>query len=224
MVMGQTVAILSCNLGDFDKPIEPVAQVLPAGIDSITYHCYTYADFPQIADLPPRFQYRIPKMFGWQMFPGYDIYIWLDGSMSFTRKDCVEWFMDQLGDKDMLVFKHPWRKSAQQESDHIEDHLQKGKPYITSRYKNGLHKEQLADIQLDTSYIDDELFTSTVFVYRNTRKVQTALLAWWSSTSRFFTVDQIVFPYVLRKYQLDLSVIKESQYKIPYITLVSEHK
>src|SRR3990167_3032462 len=108
------IAILSCNLGNFDKVIKPVDQELPDGIEQIDYHCFTDSDFPPITGLTPRLQYRIPKLFGWQMFPDYDYYIWLDGSMSFTREDSAKWYMGKLGNADMAVFKHPWRKTIQE--------------------------------------------------------------------------------------------------------------
>lgn len=218
------VAILSCILGDFDTPVDPVQQVFPYKSVECDFHRFTDADFPPIADLPPRFQYRIPKLFGWQMFPDYDVYIWLDGSMSFTREDCVDYFLSKLGDKDMVVFKHPYRNSAREEVDHIEDHLQKGKKYITSRYKNGLHKEQLKVMMEGNTYQDDELFASTVFVYRNNQRVHSALTNWWIQTSRYFTVDQIAMAYCLRQMGLSIEVIKDNQYKFKYLTLVSEHK
>jgi hypothetical protein len=213
------VAILTCILGDFDTPVDPVKQTW-----TVKFHRFTDADFPPITGLTPRLQYRIPKCFGWQMFPGYDIYIWLDGTFSFGLEDSVDWLMEQLGDNDMAVFKHPWRDTIKEESDHIEDHLRKGKPYITSRYKNGLHKEQLRFIQADPRYVDDKLFTSTVFVYRNTAKVQMALTDWWLMGSRYFTCDQLALPYVLRRNEIKVSVIPDNQYKTPYLTMVSKHK
>ena len=119
------VAILSANLGNFDTPIDPVKQDLPEGVE-IAFHRFTDEDFPPITGLTPRFQYRIPKMFGWQMFPGYDIYIWLDASMSLQRSDSVKWLLDQLGEADVAFFKHPWRKTIKEEVNHIEEYLKKG--------------------------------------------------------------------------------------------------
>lgn len=221
------VAILSAVLGNFDTLVDPVEQQVPdiAGEKvEVFFHRFTDEDFPPIADLPPRFQYRIPKMFGFDMFPGHDIYIWLDGTFSFDRPDAVEYFLRQLWDKDMVVFKHPWRNTAQEETDHIEEHLLKEKPYITARYKNGFHKEQMAEILKTPSYVDDELFTSTAFVYRNTSRVRAAFIEWWLQTSRFFTVDQIAMPYVLRKHGLQVTVIPDNQYKFKYLKIASEHK
>jgi len=217
------VCILSANLGSFDKVVEPVEQELPEGIESVSYHCFTDEDFPPITGLTPRLQYRIPKLFGWEMYPGYDIYLWLDGSVSLRRPDCLKWYVQQLGDGDMAFFKHPSRRNARQETAHIEEHLQRGKPYITTRYKNGLHKEQLAEILSDRDFKDDKLYASTVFIYRDSEKVRDALKLWWLHQSRYFTCDQIVLPYVLWKCNLKVNTFNEPIYKSGYISLVSKH-
>lgn len=216
------LAILTANLNSFDKVVEPVEQELPFGIESIAYHCFTDSDFPPITGLTPRLQYRIPKTFGWQMFPDYDYYIWLDGSLSFTKENCARWFMDYLGSADIAVFKHPWRKSIQEESDHIEEHLQAGKPYITSRYKNGLHKEQLEDIKLDTDYIDDHLYASTAFIYKDSEEVRDAMRLFWLHQSRYYTCDQLAFTYNLK--DLAVKIIDENPFKASHVTHVSKHK
>lgn len=216
------LAILSANLNSFDKVVKPVDQELPKGIDQIDYHCFTDSDFPPITGLTPRLQYRIPKCFGWQMFPECDYYIWLDGSMSFTKEDSVKWCIEQLGSADIAVFKHPWRDSIQEESDHIEDHLQQGKSYITSRYKNGLHKEQLKDIQSDTSYIDDHLYASTAFIYKDSEEVRDALRLWWLHQSRYYTCDQLAFTYALK--DLVVKVINENVFKSNHLEHASKHK
>lgn len=213
------VAILTAILGDFDTPVDPVQQKIDG---EVVFHRFTDKDFPPIASMDPRFQYRIPKMFGWEMFPGYDYYIWLDGSFSFDRWDSAQWFLDQIGDAEAAFFKHPWRNTAQEETDHIEEYLQKGDKYITPRYRNGLHKEQMAKILFDQGYIDDKLYTSTAFIYKNNAKVHQSFKTWWQHTSRYFTVDQIALPYVTRF--LKVNVINQNQYKCKYLKLVSEHK
>jgi hypothetical protein len=215
------LAILSANLNSFDKVVKPVDQLLPEGIDQVDYHCFTDSDFPPITGLTPRLQYRIPKCFGWQMFPDYDFYIWLDGAMTFTKEDSAKWFLDQLGNADMAVFKHPWRKSIEEEADHIEEHLKLEKPYITSRYKNGLHKEQLADIQLNENYEDDHLYASTAFIYRDNEEVRDALRMWWLHQSRYYTCDQLAFTYNLK--DLAVKVINENPFKASHMTHASKH-
>lgn len=217
------LAILSANLNNFDTVKPPVYQDLPPTIDRIDYHCYTDEDFPPITGLTPRLQYRIPKLFSWEMFPDYDYYIWLDGGCSFLRQDCATWYFSQLGDSDIAFFKHPSRRNIRQEVAHIEEHLQLGKPYITSRYKNGLHKEQLEHI-LATGYKDRTLYASTTFIYRNTEKVREFLRDWWWHQSRYFTCDQVPLPWLLEKHGLKVATFNEPIYKTGYMSLVSKHR
>jgi hypothetical protein len=213
------VAILSCILGDFDTPVDPVKQSVP-----VDFHRWTDENFPPITGLTPRLQYRIPKLFGWQMLPGYDHYIWLDGAWSFGREDSAQWYLDQLGGADIAFFKHPSRGSIKEEVDHIEDHLQKGKPYITSRYKNGLHKEALQAIRDEYEFFqDDRLYASTTFIYKNTKQVQDFLKDWWLWQSRYFTCDQVVLPYLLETHNLKVRVFDEYIYTNKYLKEVSRH-
>ena len=218
------MAILSANLANFDTPVDPIPQEKPKGIKEIYFHRYTDKDFPPIEGLTPRIQYRIPKLFGWEMMPGYDYYLWMDSSMSLIRPDAVKWFMDNLGKNDIALFKHPWRNSIQEETDHIEEKLQQKGRYITSRYKNGLHKEQLAACLADPGFKDKVLYTSTAFIYRNNKKVHEAMKLWWYHQSRYFTCDQIALPYVVYKSNLEVGVINENQYHSSYISMTSKHK
>jgi len=218
------IAILSANLGNFDTTVDPVEQDLPKGVSEIEFHRFADENFPPITGLTPRLQYRIPKLFGWQMFPGYDYYLWLDGSFSLGRADSASWFLDKCQGHDIVLFKHPWRNTMKKETDHIIAKLAENNSYITSRYKNGLHQEQLIECLADPNFEDKVLYTSTAFMYHNNERVQAAMKFWWYHQSRYFTCDQIVLPYVTFKHKLKVNMIKENQYKIDYLSLVSRHK
>ena len=213
------VAILTCILGDFDTPVDPVDQDIP-----VTFHRWTDDNFPPITGLTPRMQYRIPKYFGWEMLPEYDYYIWLDGSVTFLRPDCATWYLEQLDDGDIAFFKHPTRRNIRQEVAHIEEHLNLGKPYITARYKNGLHKEQLEVIQADPTFKDKSLWASTAFIYRNIPEVQKFMKEWWYWQSRYYTCDQVILPWLLWKHRLSVKTFDEPLYKSGYLSLVSHHQ
>lgn len=215
------VAILQANLGNFDKPIDPVTQDGIEGVE-ITFHRWTDDNFPPVTGLTPRLQYRIPKTHGWEMFPGYDYYIWLDGSVSLQRRDCVKYYLDQIGKGDICLFPHPNRSSVKEEVEHIEDHLKRNKPYITERYAGGRHREWL-DRQQATKYKDEVLYASTAFIYRNVPWVQDALRDWWYTGSLYFTCDQVQLPYILWDRKLDVRTFDEPIFKSGYISLVSHH-
>jgi hypothetical protein len=221
------VAVLTANLGSFDTGIPSKEQILPRDVEAIRYWEFTDTDFPPIEGLSPRLQYRIPKMFGFEMIPDYmykpDIIVWHDASMSFQREDSIAWLLEQLGDGDAAFFEHPWRSSIEEEVNHIEQKLQEGNKYITSRYKNGLHKEMYELIKKDYTYRDNWLFASTAFIYRNTPNIKRFMKDWFFYQARYYTCDQVHLPYVMYKNSLDINVINENVFKCPYISLVSKH-
>ena len=217
------IGILSANLGKFDEDIKSIKQDLPEGVE-VVFHKWTDENFPPITGLTPRFQYRIPKMFGWQMFPEQelfseiDIFIWLDGSMSLQHPDFIKWFLGQCTyDYDMLFFKHPERGTIKSEVKHIEEKLQKGSKYLTNRYKNGLHLDCYKEIMKDEDFVDNALFASTVFAYKNTEKVQEALRDWFFWQSRYYSCDQIPLPYILWKSNIKIKMINENVFDFKYL-------
>jgi len=219
------IAILSANLGNFDQTAkDPVKQDYPTGVEKIKFHRLTDNDFPPITGLTPRLQYRIPKLFGWQMFPGYDVYIWFDSSCSLQRSDCVQWYLQRLGNADMAFFRHPWRSTMKEEVEHIEKKLSEGNEYIVSRYQNGLHRDMLNEALANEGFRDEHLYASTAFVYRNTYRSREALKQWWFYQSRYFTCDQVALPYALYLSGAMVEKIPENLFKIGYLSLVSHHK
>lgn len=223
------VLILHINLGAFDSPVPPTDQELPDGINQVDYRCVTYDDFPQIADLPPRFQYRIAKLFAWQMFPGYDYYLHLDGEWTLKRPDSLKWYMDQLDDGDIALYAHPNRNSIKDEVEYIDDYdnrrkgTKKGQDYIINRYHNGLHKEQLADIQLDEDFVDDKLYASTILFYKDSERIRDAMRLWWLHQSRYYTCDQVALPYVLWKQEVVVKTLGEQIYKTGHMSKTGHH-
>lgn len=214
------IAILTANLGNFDTPVDPIEQNTS---HEVAFHRFTDDDFPPVTGLTPRLQYRIPKLFGWQMYPGYDAYIWLDGSMTFGRPDSLEWFVFQLGEADCAFFKHPVRKTIRHEVRHINEKLLYH-PYIITRYKNGLHNENLKEAMSDFTFKDRNLYASTVFMYRNTENVQDFMWKWWAYQSRYYSCDQVALPYAIHKSNIKVNKIMEDQYKTPFLQMASYHK
>lgn len=213
------IAILSANLNSFDKPIEPVEQNR-----SFTYHCFTDQDFPPITGLTPRLQYRIPKLFGWEMFQGYDTYMWLDGSVSFNRPDCLEWWLEELGDSDIAFIKHPDRHSIKEEADYIDRRIKKGNEYLINRYKNGQHQEQVQEAYKDQSFKDNSLYATTAFIYKNVPVVQQMMKDWWYYQSRYYTCDQVNLPVAIHKSGVKVKSIDANLFKCPYLSFLSKHK
>ena len=208
------VAVITANLGGFDPIFEYVKQ-------SVEYDFYRFTDEnfpPRKCAMTPRMQARIIKCFAWQMVPGYDVYIWVDGSCSLWHEDSVKWFIEQLGDADVAFFKHPDRDTIQQEADFLKKRMGKGSRYVLSRYDGELIDEQLAEIFSDGHYVDDRLIASTAFVYRNVPCVRDLLKEWWYHISRYHIIDQLALPYVLYHSACSVNIINEKYGEIPYLT------
>lgn len=210
------IAVITANLGGFEKPLKHPEQSVACDF----FH-FTDKNFPpRFNAMTSRLQARIPKMFGWQMVPGYDYYIWVDSSCVLTSADSIKLFLEQCKDADVVVFKHPNRGSIQEEADYLNYRLSINCPYITPRYKNELIDEQLAEIRADKSFEDNNLFASTGLIYRNNNKVRDMLKEWWYHTSRYHSIDQLSLPYVLAKSGCKLKIIPEKYSKSAYITYV----
>lgn len=204
------IAYLSANLGGFDQPVDPVAQELPDGME-LTFRRITDNEFPlRSKSMTPRLQARIVKMHTWQFLPGYDYYLWVDSSCTLPRPDSARWFLNQLGDNDIAVFKHPNRNTVQEEADYVKHRLSINCPYVTPRYENELIDEQLAEVDPD-----QELYASTAFIFRDSPAVREAMKNWWYHTSRYHSIDQLSFPFVLSG--LKVKVIPDSYTKCAYL-------
>jgi hypothetical protein len=208
------ICLLTANLGGFENVKEHVPQ-------SIEYdlHRFTDENFPpRSCTLTPRMQARLAKMFGWQMVPGYDIYIWVDSSCIFPHPDSLKWFIEQLDGYDLVTFKHPDRNTIKQEADYLNKRILMGCSYITPRYKNELTEAQLTEIFEDKDYVDDKLYASTVMVYRPSDQVRKMMKEWWYHTSRYHSDEQLSLPYVTRN--LKVRVIPERYSSMKYLTHV----
>lgn len=218
--MADRIAVITANLGGFD----PIHEYVPQSVDYDFYR-FTDENFPlRVCAMTPRLQARIVKCFAWQMVPGYEYYIWVDGSCSLWHEDSVKWFMEQLGIADVAFFKHPERDTIQQEADFVKKCLEKQSKYIVSRYYGELIDEQMAEIKSHNLYADDLLIASTAFVYRNNSSVRGMLKEWWYHISRYHIIDQLALPFVLKRSECDYHIINEKYGEIPYLTYTRKMK
>lgn len=190
------LAVLSANLGSFEKPIDD-------GRITITEKEFPLRDKSMTA----RLQARIVKTHMWQFVPGYDYYLWIDSSCRLKSK---QWFLEQLGEADIAVFKHPHRETVQEEADYLKERLElessgKKQKYILPRYEN-----EDIDGQLEHTNSRLSLFASTAFIYKNNSRVRDAMERWWYYISRYHSIDQLSFPQIIAVGQLKVNVIQDN--------------
>ena len=209
------IAVVSASLGGFDKETVHVPQSI-----SHDYFMFTDENFPPRAkSMTPRLQAKIPKCFGWQMKPGYDFYLWIDGNLRLSSPDSVKYFYDNCQEYDVVALKHPRRDSAYWEYRYIWRGLysRATSNYITSRYTGELLDEQMRVIKDDKEFVDNLLVNGGIFMYRNTPEVQRMLKEWWYHISRYLIMDQCSLAYVLKKSGLRLNVLPVNFSDCPYL-------
>lgn len=205
--------LLSANLGDFDKPQEHT----PQDLHGLNMKMFADDSFPpRTRSMSSRLQARIPKMFGWDMCPDFDYYIWLDASFRLSDPRTAQMLVRQVDHADFAFYPHPKRHSIKEEADHIHSKIEAGGRYLVDRYKDEDLDGQLRAISQD-GYVDDVLYATMVFAYRPTPRVKNLLTDWWVHASRFHSVDQLALPYLLWEHGCSVSVLKGDPYNSPWI-------
>lgn len=201
------VAIISCNLGGFDDNHKWEEQ--PA--DVFRYHDL---NFPVRKTLGLAMQAKIPKFFGWQMNPDYDVYLFTDACYS-LKKGATSYLLEKLGDKDFFTFPHPYgRTSVYSEGKWILDNMQKR--YVRGRYEGEYIQEQY--LTVDKDYQDDLLLHTAIMAYRPTDKVKALFKETWYHITRYCLNEQTIFPYLLRKSGVSFNISDKKIGDVPYWT------
>jgi len=180
----------------------------------VDYHLHTSEALkPRPKSMTIRLQARIPKMCMAELHPGYDAYVWMDASLDMAYPTTVEWFLAQLGDAEIAVFKHPHRSTLQEEIDFVRTKMARGSNYLLSRYEG----EDLDGLEQEVArrgLLGGPLYASTAFIFRPTPEMRSAMKEWWYLTSRFHSIDQIQYTLVLEGRRV--SVIDEDIYHTPH--------
>jgi len=218
------ICVLSANLGAYDQPVDWPALDVPIG-STVDVHRFTDENLPpRPLAMTSRLQCGIPKWWGYEMRPGYNVYAWCDASCVPTPAFAT-WFLTRLGPDDIAVFRHPDRRTIREEYEFMADRLARpGERYLTSRYKGELLHEQYEHICRDESYVDGWLLASTAFMYRPTARVQDAFRATFGAKARWLLHDQLYFPYALAKAGCRVRVIEENYLRCPALTYVRNRR
>lgn len=218
------VCVLSANLGSYDQPATWPILDAPVG-GTVDIHRFTDENFPpRPLAMTSRLQCGIPKWWGYEMRPGYDVYLWCDASCV-PSESFVTWFVDRLGSDEIAVFRHPNRRTIREEYEFMAERLARpGERYLTSRYKGELLREQYDYICRDDTYVDGWLIATTAFAYRPRGRVQEAFRAIWGAKARWLLHDQLYVPYALVKYGCRVRIIEEDYLRCPALTYVRNRR
>ena len=212
------IAIISANLGGYEIEVPWTPQVVPGALVTI-YRLTDATCPPRYKAMLPSLQCGIAKMFGWQLFPGHDVYIWIDASRGLLRPDTAAWFCHQADGADLLLFRHPERATVREEYEFVRAKLEAGSRYLTKRYAGEWLEDQYAAVRYRP---DATLYASTAFLYRPTSVIRALLKDWWYHKTRYLLHDQIALPSLVetaRALGAQVKVIDDSVYACAHLPM-----
>jgi hypothetical protein len=151
----------------------------------------------------------------------YDYYIWIDGSI-FLRPTFLNNIIEIINQDNinLINFKHSVR-------DNVRDEV------ITSiemdKYKNQEIIKQYNEY-LEKGFLDKRgLYENTVIIRRNNKIINNLFNKWWIHNLKYSYQDQISYPYILSKYNLNPdyiineNVFNNDNYTYSDYTLMKKH-
>lgn len=181
----------------------------PSAIDNGTYlnslknnqHTFNLAKYYKQA-----FQ-NIPRL------KGYDVVVWLDGTVEIKNSKTAEWILQKIKDYPIITWEHPWRAGflkdeadASMGMDRYASTFMFGQkqPFqnVTAQYeaylKNGYREDFWKEVMPARKHFG---VWWTSFVAFNNRNLEVGkfLDFWYLQTLQYSTQDQVGFPYAIQK-------------------------
>ena len=149
----------------------------------------------------PRRNAKLAKVLGWLLVPGYDVYIWHDShcELQMDPDQLIKTYLEP--DRDMALFKHAARACGYAEAAEVA-RVGVETPDNALASANFLNERQFPT--------GAGLFELTSFVYRNNTRMQAAMLTWWELICRYSSRDQVLFPYVVQRHNIQYSYLPGS--------------
>lgn len=216
------IAYISANCGGTDKNLQDQHKKQTVPVD---YFYFDDSNFPPRSEaLHPRLQAKIPKMFGWDLVPGYDYYIWADATITLSNEIAVEWLLSKVRGHDIALFRHHDKRSSIGQELRFMERRMNGlrgdsviQEYLNNRYQHEPMEAQVDQYLSDPNFTDDMLYSGGLFIYANTREAREMLKDWFTENARWSIQDQLSLPYVLSKSGCKVKTIKRNLLKNEYV-------
>jgi|694.fasta_scaffold35292_4 hypothetical protein len=197
---------------DFGNHINNFHYNLPnqnSTLYDIDYECLTDKNTPSRHNsLHPRTKGKIPKMLDWVEHDA-DYYIWFDSKFKVVNDNFVEEIIQDLGDFDLGLIKHPQRDSIKSELEFMEKEMINKNDYLISRYDGERMKEQVNFYLSDSNFVDNKLFGLGFFIYSKKlveNKDYNIFTDWFLHNCYWSIQDQLSLPYLLNKHKINYKI------------------
>ena len=221
------ICVSTANLGNIDQ--DGLLHTLQRTPDtwSVDFFGYNDSNFPpRRGALHPRLQAKIPKMLAHELNPGYDYYIWLDGTIAMTQPDSITWLIEKCLDHDMALFQHPFRRSIKEEAEYCYAEMRSGNSYLIERYQGEPMWEQVAHYMADPGFDDHTLFACGVFAYSGSivQDEPNVMKDWFHHNARYSVQDQLSLPFLIQKHRIRYRLIEEGIFSNKYFSFFGHQR
>jgi len=172
--------------------------------------------------LHPRTKGKIPKMLQW-METDADFYIWIDSKFKIKSDNFINDVINNLGDSELILFKHPNRSSIRSESEFVTNGVDNKIQYFTDRYEGEKINDQVNEYLKDETFVDDKLFAMGLFAYSSKlvkNKDYNLMTDWFLHNCYWSIQDQLSMPYLLHKHKTDYRVFDFNMFSNEYVDYI----
>jgi|CXWL01.1.fsa_nt_gi hypothetical protein len=198
------IAVITANIGGFDK-----CNVMPEQDIAFDRYYIDDSNCPYPAyKVDNRMKAKIFKMLGHKIWPGYDVYVWIDGNIQVKAKDFISRMVITLEGADVVISNHPFRSTIYEEANFILTELNQGHKYLEARYCGHSIKSEVESFGEGLT----GLYWCGCFARQNNEKVNKAFDDWFIDNTIWSNFDQNSFVYEVQKHKLKLNTIVWGDY------------
>ena len=218
------ICISTANFGQIDHDDRAhQVQSVPAGW-TVDYRIFDERVMPaRTQAMHPRLQAKIPRCLGHELSPGYDYYVWIDGSIVLTHSLSLLWLVSHCESHDIALLCHPHRSSISSELAYCQSLMASGDARALARYANEPMEEQVRCYLADPTFRDEWLFATGVFAYSRglIDGPRGSLMSdWFYHCARHSVQDQLSLPYLLHRHGVVFRAIDMDIFNNPYFRYV----
>lgn len=159
---------------------------------------------------------------------GHRWLVWADSSVCFRDlglfREAAADLARRPAHERVLLVPHPDRKTISEEFRFIQDGIERGDPYLTTRYAREKMPEQMAYFRRRGWDLEAPLWCGTVWMIENREVIRRAWDAWWDQNLRFGLMDQLSLPVILAEHGLAPQALEVRLWDNPYFTWISHER
>lgn len=161
---------------------------------------------------------KLPKMQFYKLLDkDYDYYIWMDSK--FTLLD--DWLENLLeliknhGHHELVVCSHSERNCLKSEFEYMKYYIRKKSDNLCSKYVLKDLYYQVSDYLSDPSFVDDALYECGFLLFSDKIMLHKDFLDAWYAHNYYYTIqDQLSFPFLLKKFNVDVYPLDKNVYQL----------